>query len=62
MGDALPAPGDITFDIYLNGEAFWRNVLAAWTYRLGGYQVLKKWLPYRERVILGRALTPEEVP
>ena len=26
-----------------NGEAFWRNVSAAvWTYRLGGYQVLKK--------------------
>ena len=62
MGDAIPALGDTTFDIYLNGEAFWRNVPAAvWTYRLGGYQVLKKWLSYRERDILGRALKPEEV-
>ena len=26
---------------------------------LGGYQVLKKWLSYRERNILGRALQPE---
>ena len=32
-----------------------------WTYRLGGYQVLKKWLSYRERDILGRWLHPEEV-
>ena len=28
---------------------------------MGGYQVLKKWLSYRERAILGRALLPEEV-
>ncbi len=62
MGDALPTLGERTLDIYLNGEAFWRNVPAAiWTYRLGGYQVLKKWLSYRERPILGRALRPEEV-
>ena len=62
MGEALPALGETTFDIWLNGEAFWRNVPAAvWSYRLGGYQVLKKWLSYRERDILGRALKPEEV-
>ena len=62
MGDALPALGGKTFDIYLNGEAFWRNVPAAvWTYRLGGYQVLKKWLSYRERGIVGRPLRPEGV-
>ena len=62
MGGAPAALGDTTFDIWLNGEAFWRNVPAAvWTYRLGGYQVLKKWLSYRERDILGRALNPEEV-
>ena len=62
LGGALAALGDTTFDIYLNGEAFWRNVPAAvWTYRLGGYQVLKKWLSYRERDVLGRALKPEEV-
>ena len=62
LRDALPTLGERTLDIYLNGEAFWRNVPAAvWTYRLGGYQVLKKWLSYRERPILGRALRPEEV-
>ena len=62
MGDAPPVPGDTTFDIYLNGEAFWRNVpTSVWTYRLGGYQVLKKWLSYRERDILGRPLNAEEV-
>ena len=44
------------FDIYLNARTFWRNVPAAqvWTYKLGGYQILKKWLSYREREILGR--------
>ena len=62
MGDALPALGNMTFDIYLNDEAFWRNIpTAVWHYRLGGYQVLKKWLSYRERDVLGRALRPEEV-
>ena len=62
LGDALPALGETTFDVYLNDRAFWRNVpAAAWRYRLGGYQVLKKWLSYRERPILGRLLSPEEV-
>ena len=62
MLDALPVLGDKTFDVYLNGEAFWRNIPAAvWDYRLGGYQVLKKWLSYREREILGRRLRTEEV-
>ena len=31
------------------------------TYKLGGYQVLKKWLSYRDRTILGRPLKPEEI-
>ena len=62
LGDALPALGETTFDAYLNDRAFWRNVPAAvWRYRLGGYQVLKKWLSYRERPILNRPLSPEEV-
>ena len=62
LGESLTTLGETTFDIHLNGEAFWRNVPAAvWTYRLGGYQVLKKWLSYRERDILGRPLKPEEV-
>ncbi len=62
MGDNIPTLGETTFDVYLNDRAFWRNVPAAvWTYKLGGYQVLKKWLSYRERNILDRPLKPEEV-
>ena len=62
LGGALPALGETTFDVYLNARAFWRNVPAAvWRYKLGGYQVLKKWLSYRERAILSRPLTPAEV-
>ena len=62
LGSALPALGEGTLDIYINQNAFWRNVPAAvWNYKLGGYQVLKKWLSYRERGVLGRALQPEEV-
>ena len=59
---AAPLHSPTTFDIYLNGRAYWRNVPAAvWRYKLGGYRVLKKWLSYRERNILARPLTPEEV-
>ena len=62
LAPALPALGETTFDIHLNDRAHWRNVPAAvWNYRLGGYQVLKKWLSYRERFVLGRPLRPEEV-
>ena len=62
LGDATSILGRTTFDIYLNENAFWRNVPAAvWTYKLGGYQVLKKWLSYRERGVLERALMPQEV-
>ena len=56
------ALGETTFDVYLNDRAYWRNVPAAvWDYKLGGYQVLKKWLSYRERAILRRPLTPDEI-
>ena len=62
LGEAAPTLGDTTFDVYLNDRAYWRNVPAAvWHYKLGGYQVLKKWLSYRERPILHRPLHPEEV-
>ena len=62
LGNAALVLGESTFDIYLNSRAYWRNVPAVvWRYRLGGYQVLKKWLSYREHSILGRALLPSEV-
>ena len=54
--------GESTFDVHLNDRAFWRNVPAVvWNYHLGGYQVLKKWLSYRERSVLKRPLRSEEV-
>jgi len=31
-----------------------------WEYTIGGYQVIKKWLSYREHDLLGRSLTQEE--
>ena len=62
LADQAPALGATTFDIHLNDRAYWRNVPAdVWNYKLGGYQVLKKWLSYRERTILARPLRPEEV-
>ena len=61
-GNAVATLGESMFDVYLNGRAYWRNVPAAvWEYKLGGYQVLKKWLSYRERKVLGRDMKPEEV-
>ena len=62
LGDDVSTLGGTTFDIYLNERAYWKNVPAAvWNYKLGGYQVLKKWLSYRESKVLGRSLLPEEV-
>jgi hypothetical protein len=53
--------GKSTHDIYLNDTVYWRNVPEkVWDYTVGGYQVLKKWLSYREHALLGRALTVEE--
>lgn len=48
-------------DVYLNETTFWGGIPeAAWGYTIGGYQVLKKWLSYREQAILGRPLTADE--
>lgn len=53
--------GETTFDVYLNDVAYWRNVPAGvWDYTIGGYQVMKKWLSYREQPLLGRSLTAAE--
>ncbi len=53
--------GHATHDVFLNESACWRNVPEkVWDYTIGGYQVLKKWLSYREFELLGRALTPDE--
>jgi len=56
-----PYLGSATHDIFLNEAACWQNVPEkVWDYTIGGYQVIKKWLSYREFELLGRALTPDE--
>jgi hypothetical protein len=63
VGTPLPAAtlGPATQDVYLNDSACWSNVPEkVWDYTIGGYQVIKKWLSYREFELLGRALTPDE--
>lgn len=58
---ALELLGDSTFDIYLNEVAYWKNIPArVWEYNIGSYQVIKKWLSYRENDLLGRPLNPDE--
>ena len=62
LANAVTTLGNTTFDVYLNDRAYWLNIPeAVWNYQLGGYQVLKKWLSYRETKVLGRSLLPEEV-
>ena len=54
--------GAATRDIYLNDIAYWKNIPdLVWSYTIGGYQVIKKWLSYREQELLGRSLKQEEV-
>ncbi len=54
--------GPQTNDVFLNADAFWRNIPdTVWDFTIGGYQVLKKWLSYREKPLLGRPLTPGEI-
>ena len=53
--------GERTCDVYLNDVAYWKNIPARiWDYTIGGYQVIKKWLSYREHKLLGRPLTTDE--
>ena len=62
LGDAVDVLGNATVDVHLNDNARWSNIPATvWNYKLGGYQVLKKWLSYRESRVLGRDLLPQEV-
>jgi hypothetical protein len=62
LGDAINLLGERTCDVYLNDVAYWSNIpLRVWEYTIGGYQVIKKWLSYREDKLLGRSLTKDEV-
>ncbi len=61
LEQALEHLGETTCDVYLNDAAYWQNIPAkVWGYYIGGYQVIKKWLSYRESDLLGRTLKPEE--
>jgi hypothetical protein len=54
--------GQTCRDVWMNGSSYWRNVPErVWELRIGGYQVIKKWLSYREHRTIHRALTQEEV-
>jgi hypothetical protein len=54
--------GTKTSDVYINEVAYWANIpVNVWDYNVGGYQVVKKWLSYREQKILGRTLANLEV-
>lgn len=47
--------------VHANDESRWETVpLRAWEYRIGGFQVARKWLSYRANGVLGRALTTNE--
>ena len=53
--------GESTLDVYLNDKVYWKNIpRRVWDYHIGGYQVIKKWLSYREKALLGRPLKSEE--
>ena len=68
MAEELPAPdcgealGERTGDLFLNDNAYFGNVPElVWSYQLGGYPVLKKWLGYRQADRRdGRPLTDDE--
>ena len=68
-GVTMPGPGKVRsgtrgegfLDIHLNATTRWKDVPEpVWNYTLGGYQVLKKWLSYRESALLGRPLSSDE--
>jgi hypothetical protein len=61
-GELLANVGETTYDVHLNDAAYWSNVpTKVWNHTIGGYQVIKKWLSYREEALLGRPLSKEEV-
>ena len=51
-----------TLDVYMNAQAYWKNIpQPVYDFTIGGYQVIKKWLSYREQRVLGRALKMAEI-
>lgn len=61
-GNGKTEPNGEGRDVIINEHSRWTNIPdEVWNYHLGGYQVLKKWLSYREAKVLGRPLKLEEV-
>lgn len=64
--DATTVTRGSALDIYLNESTYWACIPeAVWNFKIGGFQVLKKWLSYREHGdgtpgLLGRSLTIDE--
>ena len=60
--EGLVRLGNTVVDVYLNDLCAWTNVPEkVWELYIGGYQVMKKWLSYREFGFLKRPLTLAEV-
>jgi hypothetical protein len=54
--------GAKVIDVYLNDHVCWSGVPeAVWDFKVGGFQVLRKWLSYRDKKILGRDLRIDEI-
>lgn len=61
LTEVLTRLGGKTCDVYLNGRVYWKNIpIQVWEFYLGGFQVIKKWLSYRESKILGRPINIAE--
>jgi hypothetical protein len=61
LSESAAILGEKTVDVYLNDRVYWRNVpVRLWAYTISGYAVIKKWLSYREKELLGRTLSVDE--
>lgn len=59
--DALMHRLGAPIDVHLNGVAFLKGVPSSvYDQVIGGYQVLKKWLSYRDQEVIGRSITVAE--
>ena len=60
--EILSLLGDRTTDIHVNGTTYWRNIPSnVWRFTVGGYQIIKKWLSYRESALLARDMTFRDI-
>ncbi|MGA2421216.1 MAG: type ISP restriction/modification enzyme [Candidatus Acidiferrum sp.] len=61
LAESVAILGEMAVDVHLNDRVCWRNIPAkVWDYTISGYPVIKKWLSYREKGLLGRSLSVDE--